>query len=394
MKRRSEEWQLFVDESGDMTPSDRRSVVVGLAWREEDTREGRRILHDYVRKMLPMVPYPPHATLLHQPASWPAWRRCGADPRGRGVLWAERSDRALEILDADDSSADVAAYRDALAAGSFPDYDLLRRVSHWLRGRDRRICDGLSLCGAEAQVAYRGLCRTLAEFKAPDGCFVVTAAPSRRANEDSADEDPADGDRYTSLLGAVLERTASLLSGHEGPTRLVRLHVARRWHRDIDLETLQQLSIPSLGRIATASHKRSVGAYVPPALDAPFRFVVGNVWDANSDPSTHPGVALADWLANRLGDAFKALPPLSGLERATRRVAALPLTTAMRTLPDIGPMPAAAADGPAREAVLSAYERGLHTEISYVEPPWAREQAERWIPAARRLRSGAKGGAA
>ncbi|MFO8072819.1 MAG: hypothetical protein R6V85_13180 [Polyangia bacterium] len=389
MKNTTEEWQLFVDESGDMTSTDRRSVVIGLAWREDDTREGRRILHDYVRKMLPMVPYPPHATLLHQPASWPAWRRCGSHPRGRGVLWAKRCDRALAIIDADDSSADVAAYRASLSEGTFPEYDLLRRVGYWLRGRDRRVCDGLALCGAEAQVAYRGLCRALAEFKEPDGCFVVTAAPSLKT-DDEADEE----DRYATLLEAVLERTASLLACREGPKRLVRLHVARRWHKDIDLAKFHQLSIPSLARIASASHKRSVGAYVPPALDAPFRFVIGNVWDANSDPSTHPGVVIADWLANRLGLAFKALPPLSGLERATRRVAALPLTTAMRSLPEMGPMPAAAADGPARAAVLSAYERGLHAEVSAIAPPWAREQAERWILAARALRSSGEGGAA
>lgn len=377
-------WQLFIDESGDLTTNDRRSVVCGLALRERDTPESRKILREKVQSSLGFAPYPPHATLLNYPAGWiAAWRLHKGEIPERFAGWADICKAGFRRISEDRSKPSFEHFSSQLDQGSFPSFDAIQAVSKRLTVIDEALCKKLRTVVNEADLAMRELFRNSKEIFGSQNFYILLASPSRRK-----ETMPNDDDRYRGLLEALLERAAELLRPPEGLSRIVDIQAAQRF---INSENLNRymLTQPELGRIAT---KVMNGYREPPSrfsLNPPFKFRVAGVPDANRDPNVHPGVVLADWIANRVGRVTAGMP---NLERLYERIEAKTELSVKRSASwkENEGLPAAAADGPGRDIVVQAYRGGEIATAMDITPLWTQEQAKIWIAAAEAIKGGAK----
>jgi hypothetical protein len=110
----------------------------------------------------------------------------------------------------------------------------------------------------------------------------------------------------------------------------------------------------------------------------PLTFSPPRVVDARS-PHIHPGVVVADFVANNLASVIHS-GSWQELESTAARRIALPVRTACAPLAAV--LPSAAASGPPRDAIRVACRGG--TVVSIPAEGWGPEQAHEWIQAVAR----------
>jgi hypothetical protein len=182
-------------------------------------------------------------------------------------------------------------------------------------------------------------------------------------------------DGYLVVLATLFERVRALLSLRRDDARhLVLAHVARRSIAVTPGELLPM----------TTEHLRRAleHAHPPPSTGAPVTFALHPPW--RYDTQVHPGLVLADFVANRLHRRLRyfglATDPWSDLARYAEVSTGLALEVGTHA----GLLPSGAAAGDFRTAVLMAWQnrcpRGaLLGALAGERPRWAAEQAAVWI---------------
>ncbi|MCA9530191.1 MAG: hypothetical protein KC543_08640 [Myxococcales bacterium] len=384
-------WLLFVDESGNLDEARELAVVAGVlvrldgdpAWFEQQVRAA-------IEWAYPGVAYPPHATVLNKTTGLVAstYRRHLRDPSAgapRPALRAAWDALCAAAPELPAAARVVAATRKHQEPRDWAD---LEECDRYLKRHHGGAYEGaLGL----AQQGGAGMARALARLptcaaadsnKPRPAAFVVAAAA--RDVDDAFDlgatGDRTVTDRYLSLLGAMLERTMLLLRAEPPAHHEVRLAVATR-------------HVPRPGLPATPLTASDVGEVVGRVIGYPFLPAEG-LGDARLrfhcdatpkyDARVHPGVVLADFVANRLrrilGQAIGSTPYSRVAENASRDIS-LPVEQAAAALQDAGPLPTLAADGQPRAAIRAHLEAEADAAPLPARPRWARDEASAWIGA-------------
>lgn len=353
-------WELYIDESGDLTGNS-PSVVAGVLLRRPVSRDRLRDAFDLVLAgPTRALAYPPHATELHASsgvlASWYAASEDG------------RLDRVLDAMAADSSDM-LRRYADVVWQGSSPPYEARAAVASWLEAREPALAEEARAESERFRFAMRELGRQLTS--AADA--LVVGADASSSGLDEGDEGPGPVvDRYLSALRALLERT--VLLAKRAKVSRVEVSVAKRW--------VQHPGFPPVDlRVADVGHavRDTVGypwvSHVEGFEREGLRVVV--VETAAYDAHVHPGIVVADFVANQLRrELFDPTCPWSRLRSTCRRTFALPLEVAL----DRADVPTLACDGEPR-AILRDGLRGhdVADRLDGLRRSWRREQVERWL---------------
>jgi hypothetical protein len=278
---------LFADESGDFDSADEQAfVVAGLLVGGADSPRGQAVLRERIEAALPGVPWPPHATELRRPGGWLRAQPGAADPALQRAL-----DQARAAL---------------VAAGELQPESLSPSGAGSLYALDdvlRRRSTGLyQLIGRLIQPHLEAVAALLGELSDQGDVWGIAAIARR--------DDPApwveglpyalDGlhetdDRWLQLNEVLVER-AALAVGLAGGQRL---HM-RAEHRLI--RTRGGLRLP--GARARHALARATASGLP-ELPAKARPTLVCIDDPRRLQREHPGVVLADWVANRVRAAVR-----------------------------------------------------------------------------------------
>jgi hypothetical protein len=360
-------WQLFIDESGDFDDPTDVHVVAGLLVPAAAHPSQAAALRELLRRGLPGIPYPPHASHLNLAVGRMAATllATGVDEAPRDI--AECCHAAKEALLAAPRGV-AGVVREALATRRMPTFGALRSCEQWLAINRSDLHDDLRVLQARDREAMRDiLARTRDAFKAPSAMVVAAVGHG------------ADGAGYLALLEVLFERTLMLLRARDAQVE-VRATVATR-----------HVPMPEVARKRTPLMPAAIGQAIHAAMSFPFLPATG-LGDprvarivAESPPRyealVHPGVVLADFIANRARSAFRALDR-PWVERSAHAASllALPVDVIAQGFKAAGPLPTVAADGIARARVRAQFEGAPVPDGR--SRGWRDEQAERWIAAA------------
>jgi hypothetical protein len=261
-------------------------------------------------------------------------------------------------------------------AGQRLDHGVLSSCDTWLRRHAPASHDKLRWEMEKQRTAMTQLLKMVGrECYGMDRCFVVGAW-------DAGGGGPA-GDRYLRLLSTLLERTAQIVGGGAAAptlwiyvaTRDVVEHGARR---PLGSRHVQD-------RANAAPHPLPGGSGLPPIV------AVARPPQAY-DADVHPGIVLADFVANQLGHVLRVDRTWRETADAAERHVGLAVEARPSWMTATSKLPTLAIEGPWRDAV-----RGALSGADLPAPPpasdlpaWTREQADAWIAAAR---SADRGGA-
>ncbi len=360
-----EHWQVFLDESGSFDAMDLR-VVAGLAVCAPARPAQVRALREELAARVPGVPYPPHA----------AWHNVAAGRLAGYVLQRARAGEAAvdgvrgrcepawqALVQADVQPG----YRRALERDRLPSWRDVRACDAWLRRRAPDAHHAIrALCRRDGREVAELLRASAGPFGAPEAFLVAAAHPPGRES--------AAPDRYLELLGVLAERLGDLLAGPRPPARRAWLTVA---FRKVEVPGATA-PVPLRPALVRGVLDRVIG----PGVDNP-RFTVEGT--PGFDHRVHPGVVLADWIANRTRHSLRETGPMSpwtSLAGSLARSVGLPASAPVPALPEAEPLPTLAADGPAREAIAAA-RRGRSYDLEGIPTRWARDQAGLWTAALR-----------
>ena len=365
------EWLLFLDESGDFSDPAASVCIAGFLLRAEEKGEDVSWLRRLLQTSFPDVSYPPHALYLNRDGFHLAnWMLRGRPPiRGIETAALERLARLVE-----ESPSPVAtAFREAIAAGELPRWQELKAVEpelRWALPTEAQALRGL------VERSRMEIVRVLEEVVArygPERVFGVAAADPRIREEDDG---PA-RDRYLALLEVVFERVLALFrkeppERHKIWVRAAERKVSLPWGLELHLRAAD------VGGAVRAAERRPPLPLAPGVKADPHVRLVA-MEPPRFDAEVHPGVVIADFLANRLREPLGQAKSWNEVREAAEGRQALPLETSPRLYPDVS-LPTAAADGKPRRAIAAAFCGG---EVPAVGdgPGWAREQAARWIEA-------------
>jgi hypothetical protein len=375
-RRHATQWVLHLDESGDFSAPGNAVLVAGIMLQEPPSDAADQILAGVLRRIDPLVPYPPHATDLRQPAWWVA-RWMLADPSVREIHPArEVLDRAAATLQRGGAAPLLARMNDQLTRRQTPDYDSLKLATRWLRDRDPALCRELESLARGSEDRYRAIGTQLRTLYGDARCHVVAAADPGGVGLDGAD-------RYLSLLTVLFERVFALLRARPAQRHEVRVVAAQRHVANPHMGRRRMLMPQDLGECVRQAERFPLFA---PA-SAPDTIVRILPWRSVAyREQVPPGVALADFVANRVRRVLLQGP---GWEQASDEIAAatgLATMVPARALPEGGAQPTIAAAGAPREAVAAAFQ-GVSTEDQPLPSGrWTTEQAQRWIAVADTLR--------
>lgn len=357
-------WELYIDESGELSGFS-PSVVVGVLLRRPVSREGLRGAFDLILQgSTRRLAYPPHATELHAAsgvlASW----------------YVATEDRPLEdVLHAmaSDPNDAVRWYADAVSSGKAPPYETRAAVADWLARHEPSLAEEANAESERFRQAMGELGRQLTSVA--DALVVGADASSTGLDEGSVGEGPI-VDRYLSGLRALLERVV-LLAKRSKVTRL-EVSVAKRWVRHPGLPPVD-LRVADVGHAVRDTVGYPSASYVEGFEHDGLRVVVMET--ANYDARVHPGIVVADFVANRLRrELFDQKRPWARLMSTCSRTFALPLEAMLGE----ERVPTLACDGEPR-AILRDGLRGqdVADRVDALPRSWRREQVERWLEVAR-----------
>lgn len=397
-----ESWILYVDESGSPDDPDDVHVVAGLLLRDTETPALEARLRTALGDVFPLWPWPPHASELNFPASRVA-AALRAPPSLDESVDAGRLRARVEPLKVliQTSSEPIAlgflAAVERWAGGARLDYDALRMADGWLRGVAARPWQALrEECDRQEQRMQELLSDIGARYGSGDAAVLVAAslrgspaAPTRGLP--ATTRHSIRRDRYVRSLELVLERAALLLRGGQD-RRTTWLRVATRDIQIVGITPRNRFGVPLyphfVGDIVTTAVEHPDG--LDPATRARLRLVpIGS--PNRYDSTAHPGLVLADWIANRARRALADLPLEADPAEALAAHGALgaidrPLPLHLVPRRGGGPLPTAGTEGPAQRAVRDTFD-GRPADPDLITPRWARELARPWIDRALEWRS-------
>ncbi len=383
-----ENWQLFIDESGELVHRRSVNVVTGLLIQEPSAKILDQRLRQSLGEVFPRIPYPPHASHLNIPASRIAGHAltpAAETPRDKEL--ARRIHPAHQAV-VNAEAPTLAEFKQALTEKRWPKYDAIQACNSWLADRERPLFLALRQLAEEQRLAMGALLQDMCDSYGPQRLFLVGAASVRK---DGASENLQGQDLYMVLLQELFNRMVALLRSRDGKKRIVHVQVARRMVKG-GRRPLRNLLAPDI----SAARAKALGfphlAPDTPELSPPLRLITGAPVDLNHDSEAHPGLVLADHLSNRLFGALISCRS-TGWENLTSAASsrfAIPLESIMRGGALQEALPGMATDGKPSLAVRGAFSGMESPDLAEVSPPWARDQAEAWIIAAQACR-GASG---
>ena len=374
-RKRTDHWQVFIDETGDFAARERDRAIVGLVVRTGAAPGASPSLRAAVASAAGGVPYPHHASEHAQPAG-----RLLAMLRPEATSLLVEGSRLSRLR----SDGELALERCPLAAASRlmkavrssrrSSWDDRRAFDRWLRDNERGLWEALN---EAARQDRSGLSNLLARLGEEQSVFLVAAVAG--PGSDSGGED---GDAYLELLPALFERLGALLWKRVGKDlRQVWITLAQRHTSDSSTRRGRRPLI--LGEVHRAI---SAGIGHPPMRQSGvggrrFRMTVAGL--EAYDPDVSPGVVLADFAANRMRQALRSSARHAWTQLASRIAdeTSAPVAFEVEWREDGLKLPTMASDGLAAEAIRSAFaEQPGPTEG--VAPGWALDQARAWIEAA------------
>ena len=366
---RTRQWTLFLDESGDF--DGREPVcVAGLLVPERDTPRLAAAMRRLLDQVAPQLPWPLHAAHMNRAAFHAAaFARTGrARDDEREIL--EQSAAALERLGGE-------RWKNLLEsmAGGRSDPSAFQQPFNLLRARDPALAGALSDVQSGARARFRQALLHFGET-VEGGALLVAAADQRAAMNVPLD-------RYLHVLEVLFERVFAVLRGgvHE-----VRILCADRLVRIAEGLPRFPLTAWHVGEAVRAAERFPLQPPRPGETDPHVRLVP--VEPARWGDEVHPGLVFADFVANTLRTPLSNASAWRQLGDQVHRTLALSMETVAAALPGAGPLPTAAATGEARAAVTGAFAEPEKSFRLPLGPGWARDQAGRWIVAAKSVVKG------
>jgi hypothetical protein len=392
-------WQLFIDESGDFDDPDDVVCVAGLFVPLPADDDLEPYLRTRLDEAFPLTTYPQHAAELDVPISRAllALRspRLEGEPAAVADVRARIAPAIGALLGADDPEVltTVGAHR----VGVPLTHDRVRWLDIWLRGAApeahrelRAVCD-------EQEEALRAhvlgdladlVRRYTTEVLPPSDGNPLPARPvALVAAEASPEGAGPPAARYLALFELLLERVYAHLREPGGARHHVLVRTSARDLRFGDATNDHRLDAPDVVRAS----RRAAGFPFLPAEHLPDRRVWLSALATESfGPAMHPGLVLADYVANRARRALKSTPirsmPLAALQQSIeRRLGHVDTRLPLRARPTLGPLPTVAAGGLARRHVRTCFVGRVAPEPLHHVPRWASESAQAWEIAARAL---------
>lgn len=391
------DWTLYLDESGRAKSPQELFVFAGLLIRSPETPAAEARLREALEATFPLWPWPPHAAPLNLPASRlaaVALTQPAASEDARARALRDACAPLLRELEARPPATEKFQLR--LASDRMPPVDAIKSCDGWLRSTSPTAYRRLARLCSEDERQMRLLVGRVAELCGSDATLVAAIGPGDEGLKPESMELRSDG--WVQTLEALFERVLMLLWRQSGPSERLWVRVA---DRDVDVGGVQPIrrrGVPAMpwviGDIARA-------AAAMPGLAPSLASVGGNVRVVPMgspnvfDESVHPGLVLADWIANRVRRAaLRTLPsrarePGEGwaeLRRELVRCGALgigPSTLAAglapRCSPDRGEHPAVAGVPEARRRIQHAVRTSADVDVTDLQPSWARDQAVVWV---------------
>lgn len=369
-------WELFVDESGRFAPDAGAVQVCGILVDGAPTLASTRNLRPALRLTFPGVGYPPHASdLTTVPGYVGCWVRAG-EPSDEAAP-APVFGRCRDTLRQAPPAPAFDAWRNFAAGGVRRlDPGAAWQAEAWLARASPDDWARASEFVARRAHVFR---KMMAAFgSARSGRLLVIGNHELEPHPDPSLPDLLRPHRYLLLLVGLFERTIAVV-GREGLPCTVRVRVGDRW-----LVESMPLNGPWEGRpleltrvhldtAAEAARRsmRSVGASVRFECLPPEKF----------DRTVHPGVAVADQVSHALVDVLAAAVSFAQVDLQARAQLGAPCATHTEWLPEAGPLPTIAANGPPRDAVRAALSGEPVPSLDRIRPGWAGDQARAWTRA-------------
>ena len=346
-------WQLFLDESGDVTDPTMPFGVVGWAVGGYDSLHLRAQLAQSMRRIWPTPDDAerPHQAHLNEPGTFAlvAWRR-----RSFGLL-LNRSE--VTLADATDRWPGLGST--VWESSWRPRLESAKALGAWLRAQQPTAYVAASQLLGDAEERVAKELGTLA-----DRCGSPVFAIGGILAGSAAGHEPPEA-RYRSSFQLVIERLRRLLRGQKG---YVWVHASRARVGGFQLDR---------SHFDRWIQECAAG---PGGGDAPTVFLAELTRNDRRD-----GLVIADLVANRLLRVVRRSAAASWpgfIQGAAERVFLPVETSALATASDAREgqtrMPSVAADGIAADVLRGGQPR---ERLGEVTPPWVREQAERWLDA-------------
>jgi hypothetical protein len=356
---------LFVDESGSFEDADGTSCVVGIVVEAPLRALPPRCLEEALKNDVPWLPWPLHASFYNLGAyHLISWMRAKGKQRSVFPLGDKLGHLENLVLQSRDEPS-----RDVRKIVARPDvvvpYELVCRLQ---RSLEQTAPDAMLALRTCVDLVEDRLRKRLGALSAETKAFVVAAAAAPDSERDSREPD-----LYLSALAAMLERLASLVLEM---TREIWPVIAVR---GVSMGGTPRLLDASLvGRLWTEAVRTVVPGTPPPMM-----------WPAKPDrydARVHPGLVLADFVANRLrGPLSSKRTGWQALRGTLATSVVLPVSLPLDGIE----LPSVAADGAARQAVRLARTYGATQQTTSQTSPWlgelerctrawAREQATAW----------------
>ena len=275
--------------------------------------------------------------------------------------------------------------------------DRLRWLDLWLRGAAPEAHRELrAICEHQEEALRTHVLGDLAdlirryttEVLPPDHGNPLPARPvALVAAEATPDGVAGPAARYLALFELLLERVYA----HLREPRVARHHIlVRTCARELRFGDATENHRLDAADVVRAS-RRAAGFPFLPAEHLPDRRVWVSALSTESyGPGVHPGLVLADYVANRARRALKSSPartlPLAAVQESIeRRLGHVDTRLPLRARPELGPLPTVSGGGSARRHVRTCFVGRTSQDRPQIGARWASESAQAWEIAARAL---------
>ncbi len=378
----TENWLLYVDESGDFDETGDTCVVSALLLKGEELAEDSTALREMLGTIFPLAPWPPHATELNLPSARVYYVMAGLVPLATDAV-ADDVRAAIAVFEGS-TMPEAAQWRGHAKQGRRPQYAWLESGNVVLRRECPDVFRALQTRAVAERTALRNLLADASAHVGPRGFAALTAVSSRRPADGPPEQEVATGalrrDGYLDALETLIERAVMVVRGGRRPAATDVRIWARVATRHVGVEGIGSVALNSDHVARVAERAAAVGNVGQTALvrvrslDRVTRY----------DGSVHPGVVLADAIANGMrrvlltrGRDHLGWDQLAGFcEDALGIPAVVPVPSL-----DASDLPAVAVTGASRTAVQAAARREETLPLVAEPARWAREQAAEWVGA-------------